>query len=387
MLAHRFTHFFAHTGDWLHVTGHSHHPWPDVARAAHLQAWDDAAALTDRKWDKVFGEVIPEAQAHLARWLNWPDARQIVFAPNTHEFVTRLYSCLDWSRPLRVVTSAHEFHSFSRQTRRLEETGRLRVTRVAAEPYASFAERFRAAIEEAPCDMVWLSHVFFDSGLVAATDLAAIAAAAPAHALVVFDGYHAVGAIPVDATGIADRAFYLGGGYKYLMAGEGACYLAVPRGCTLRPVSTGWYAEFGDLSQTRAGEVAYARDGMRFFGATFDTSGLYRLNAVLRMLQEEDVDAARVRAHVGALQARFLDGLRARNVAALPESALVPPPGTPRGSFLTFDLAGAEDIEQRLAQAKIGVDRRGTRLRFGFGVYQDEAFIDRLLPRLALALA
>jgi len=123
MLADRFSQFFAQAGDRLHVTAHSHHPWPDVSRAAQLQAWDDAAALTDRKWDMIFEQVIPEAQAGLARWLKWPDPAQIVFAPNTHEFVARLYSCLDWSKPVRVVTSDHEFHSFNRQTRRLEETG------------------------------------------------------------------------------------------------------------------------------------------------------------------------------------------------------------------------------------------------------------------------
>ena len=382
MLSKFFTRFHAQAGDWLHATAHSHHPWPDVARLSHMQAWDDAVEFTDRKWDKIFEYIIPQAQIGIARWLRWPEPRQIVFAPNTHEFVLRLYSCLDWSRPQRVVTSDHEFHSFNRQTRRLEETGRLTVVRVPAAPYATFVERFVAAVRQAPCDMVWLSHVMFDSGFVAAPDLAAVADAAPPQALVVFDGYHAVGAIPVDASGIADRAFYLGGGYKYLMSGEGACYLAVPRGCELRPVDTGWFAEFGELSQARAGEVAYARDGMRFFGATFDASGLYRLNAVLQLLEQEQVGAERIRAHVAALQERFLDGLAARNIAALPVQALVPPPGMARGSFLTYDLRDAEVIEKQLEKAHVSVDRRGNRLRFGFGVYHDAAFIDRLLARL-----
>jgi len=385
MLSKFFTRFSAQAGDWLHVTAHSHHPWPDVTRLAQLEAWDDSVALTDRKWEKIFGETIPQAQEGIARWLNWPDARQIVFAPNTHEFVVRLYSCLDWGKHHRVVTSNHEFHSFNRQTRRLEESGRLTVVRVPAEPYATFTERFIATVKEAPCDMVWLSQVMFDSGFVAAPDLKAIADAAPAQALVVFDGYHAVGAIPVDTSAIADRAFYLGGGYKYLMAGEGACYLAVPRGCELRPADTGWYAEFGELSQARAGEVGYARDGMRFFGATFDASGLYRLNAALGLLAQERVDAARIRAHVGALQEQFLAGLRSHNIDALPENALIPPPGMARGSFLTFDLETAEAIEKLLEAHHIGVDRRGNRLRLGFGVYHDAAFIDKLLARLVSA--
>src|SRR4249920_130187 len=157
MLADHFSQFFRNNGDLLHCTAHSHHPWPDVSRAAHIAYWDDTAQFTDTKWDRIFGQVVPEAQAHVARHLHLPDAAQIAFAPNTHEFVVRLYSCLDWNRPQRVLTTAHEFHSFDRQTRRLEETGRLQVTRVAAEPYATFAERFCAQLTQ-PVDLVWLSQ-------------------------------------------------------------------------------------------------------------------------------------------------------------------------------------------------------------------------------------
>ena len=56
----------AHPGR-LHFAAHSHHPWPDVTREAMLAYWDDAARLADRKWDHVFGTVVPRAQAHIAR--------------------------------------------------------------------------------------------------------------------------------------------------------------------------------------------------------------------------------------------------------------------------------------------------------------------------------
>jgi selenocysteine lyase/cysteine desulfurase len=91
--------------------------------------------------------------------------------------------------------------------------------------------------------------------------------------------------------------------------------------------------------------------------------------------------------HVRALQDRFLAGLADRRVHALPERALTPSPGLPRGNFLTFDLADAASVHARLTDAKIVVDRRGRRLRFGFGVYHDAAFVDRLLDRVEAALA
>jgi selenocysteine lyase/cysteine desulfurase len=285
-----------------------------------------------------------------------------------------------------VLTTAHEFHSFERQTRRLEETGWLRVTRIAAAPYETFADRFCAALSrDGPWDLVWLSHVFFDSGFRVA-DLDRIVDACPPGTLVVIDGYHAFGALPVDLSRTAQRAFYLGGGYKYAMAGEGACFLAVPPGTTLRPVATGWFADFAGLSGERGTEVGYGEGGMRFFGATFDPSGLYRLNAVMDWLQQLGIDFGAVHAHVQSLQRRFLDALARAPLAALPVERLLPPADQPRGNFLTFALPWAEQAETALHAHRVSVDRRGDRLRLGFGVYHNEGFIDRLVERLRTAL-
>lgn len=384
-LGSHFGRFFADNGDWLHCTAHSHHPWPDATRAAQLAYWDDAVRLTDRKWDKVFGEVLPEAQRHVAHHLRLPSAEQVAFAPNTHEFVVRLYSCLDWRRTQRVLATAHEFHSFERQTRRLEETGQLSVARVAAEPYETFADRFCAQLNDSP-DLIWLSQVFFDSGFHVA-DLERIVRACPHSALVVIDGYHAFGALSVDLAAIAKRVFYLAGGYKYAMAGEGACFLAVPPGNALRPIATGWFADFEGLTSTRTGAVGYAERGMRFFGATFDPSGLYRFNAAMRWLAETGLDFAAVHAHVQHLQRQFLDALAATPVPALALDRLTPPQGVPRGNFLTFALPWASEAEAALIRHQVSVDRRGDRLRFGFGVYHDKTFIDRLVERVREALA
>jgi kynureninase len=378
--------FFDHIGDALHVTAHSHHPWPDVTRAAHLQYWEDSARLTNRKWqEKVFGEAVPEAQRHVARHLGLADPRLVAFAPNTHEFVARLYSCLDWSRRPSVLTTTGEFHSFARQTRRLEETGRLQVTRVPVEPYATFRQRFLQALR-APHDLVFLSQVFFDSSFVVER-LEALLADIPAGTIVAVDGYHAFMAIPVELGALGRRIYYTAGGYKYVQAGEGACFLSIPEACDLRPLHTGWFSDFGQLSGAQGDAVGYGEKAMRFWGSTFDASGLYRFNAVMRWLDDLRVSGHEIHAHVGALERQFLDGLAAVPLVRLPVAALTPPDGAPRGNFLTFDLDAAEDVEGRLAAHRILIDRRGRRLRFGFGVYHDAAFVDALLARLREALA
>src|SRR5690348_17524612 len=100
MLGEHFSRFRAADPGRLHFAAHSHHPWPDATEAAHDRYWRDSATLADRKWQKVMEEVVPAAQGHVARLVGLPDARQVAFAPNTHEFVTRIYSCLDPSRPV-----------------------------------------------------------------------------------------------------------------------------------------------------------------------------------------------------------------------------------------------------------------------------------------------
>jgi len=365
----------------LHFAAHSHHPWPDVTFEAQQRAWLDAARYADDKWDLVFSEVWPAAQRHVAQELRLPDPSSLVFAPNTHELVLRLLSCLP-ERP-RIVTSDSEFHSFERQTRRLEEEGLARVERVPAEPLATFGERLVAAAAREPADLVFFSQVFFNSGAVVPR-LDELIRALPSRAMVVVDGYHGFCAVPTDFSASAGRAFYVAGGYKYAMAGEGACFLHVPAGLELRPRNTGWFAAFGALEEKVAGRVPYAAGGMRFAGATFDPSGLYRLNAVMGWREQLGLTTAATRSHARALQRRFVEGVARRSGLCVRRGQLVvPAEDEAHGQFLTFRTAAAREVSAQLKALKVVTDARDDRLRVGFGAYQDEGDVDGLLERLA----
>jgi selenocysteine lyase/cysteine desulfurase len=358
----------------LHVAAHSHHPWPDVTFDAQQTAWLDAARLMDDKWDGVFGAVLPEAAAHITGRLGLSDPGAIAFAPSTHALVMRLLSCL--TPPVRVLTTDAEFHSFARQAARLEEDGLAAVERVTAEPFATFPDRFAEAAAGGGHDLVYLSHVFFNSGYVV-PDLSALVSAVPdPDSLVVIDGYHAFMAVPTDLAAVESRAFYLAGGYKYAMAGEGACFAHCPPGYAERPRDTGWFAGFADLSGGPAGKVAYAPGGARLLGATFDPTGIYRFNAVQRWLGGLGVTVVDIHAHVAALQARFL--------AAGPHPELVPgPDASDRGHFLTFRMAHAGAVHAALHAGGVITDFRGDRLRIGFGLYHGDEDVEQLLLRLA----
>ena len=107
----------------LHFAAHSHHLWPDASFDGHMQAWEDAARLADRKWDKVMDEVWPAAQAEVAAELGTDQPDDVVFAPNTHDFLLRLMAAASETWPIRVLTSDSEFHSARRQFARWEESG------------------------------------------------------------------------------------------------------------------------------------------------------------------------------------------------------------------------------------------------------------------------
>lgn len=368
----------------LHFAAHSHHPWPDVTLKAQEQAWLDAAALLDRKWGKVFGEIIPEAQKHVASRLSLPDPATIVFGPNTHGFLLRILSCLPTISGINVISTDSEFHSFTRQMDRLVEADIVNLVRVPVEPFATFKERFVSELRKRhDWDLVWLSHVFFNSGhIVAQNDLVDVLNAIPnPETTAVIDGYHSFMAFPVDFSEMGARAFFVAGGYKYAMAGEGACFLHCPPGYGLRPRDTGWYAEFGALDAARGDEVAFGLDGSRFAGATFDPSGLYRLNAVMRWMDDSGLTVELMDEHCLALQRRFVERLDAVGGNLWSTNLLIRDLDA-CGRFLTFETGHAERIDRGLAENNIIVDHRGDRLRIGFGIYQDADDIEQLVRTL-----
>ena len=369
--------------DRLHFAAHSHHLWPDASFEGQSDAWDDAARLADRKWDKVMGEVWPEAQAEVALELGTGDPSAIVFSSNTHDFLIRLVTAAPRRAdgPLQVLTTDGEFHSARRQFARWAEAGEIALSTVAAEPFDTLSERFLQAAEVGNHDLIMVSQVLFGSGRVVERieDLAALAR--PDGPWVVIDGYHAFMAIdrPFGETA-ARSAFYLGGGYKYAMAGEGCAFLHAPPGFGPRPPVTGWFAEFEDLTLP-PGSVGYARDASRFMGATFDPSALYRFNAVRRLLHENGLSTADIAAHAAALQARLIAGIGQTALAAA--ELLNPLAGGAHARFLAFRGADAQHWYSALKSRNCITDVRGDVLRIGFGPYQDEADVDRLLVHLA----
>ena len=365
----------------LHFASHSHHLWPDASFDGQSEAWGDAARLADRKWDKVMDEIWVEAQAHVARELGTAKPDAVVFSSNTHDFLVRLVTAAPRSSgSLRVLTSDGEFHSARRQFARWAEEGWISLERLPAEPFDSFSERFFDRVQSGEHDLILVSQVLYGSGRLfdRVKELAALGRTDGPWILI--DGYHAFMAIetPFGATP-SNTAFYLGGGYKYAMAGEGCAWLHAPPGFGERPPVTGWFAEFEDLSLP-PGRVGYAKDASRFLGATFDPSGLYRFAAVQRTLLERGLTTSVISGHVAELQSQLLGRLDATPLA---EAELLNPlNGGPHARFLAFRSPHAARWYAELMARNCITDVRGDVLRIGFGIYQDEGDVDRLVRLL-----
>jgi selenocysteine lyase/cysteine desulfurase len=147
-----------------------------------------------------------------------------------------------------------------------------------------------------------------------------------------------------------------------------------PPGFGPRPPVTGWFAEFEDLTLP-PGSVGYRRDAMRFMGATFDASGLYRFNAVQRMLASMSLTTTRISEHVAMLQSRLVEKLHGN---AMGKADLLNPPGEGHNArFLAFRSPSAAHWHRQLGAQDCVVDVRGDVLRVGLGLYHDGEDVDR----------
>lgn len=369
-----YSHFINANPQIQHYASHSHHYWPDVTREATLQYWDDSAKRIDDKWGYIFGTKIPATQKLIAEVLNLSHPEQIVFAPNTHELLFRLLSCFEPKKTISILTTDSEFYSFDRQINRLAEDKMASVDKVSTHPFDDFEARFIEKITNNHYDMIFLSQVFFNSGMVVKNLKKIVDSVKETNTMIVIDGYHGFMAIPTDLKEIEDRVFYLSGSYKYAQGGEGCCFMASPISSTERPLYTGWFAGFSAL-ESDGGNTGYSRDGYRFAGSTMDFTALYRLEATLLLFKNEGLTVNKIHAHIQKMQNNFRNHLLEIDHHYLTEKNILSVDYNHHGHFLTFAMPSpehAKKLHDELKSLNIWTDFRGSRLRFGFGIYQND---------------
>ncbi|HXT52611.1 MAG TPA: kynureninase [Thermoanaerobaculia bacterium] len=371
-------------GERLLLTGHSHQAWPDRAFEGQRAAFDDAALLVDDKWERAF-EKAARVRAGFARLLGDREG-SLALANNTHELLVRFLSALPLlggterrQRP-RIVTTDAEFHSARRQLDRLAEAG-VELVRVAAAPAASAGERVAAAIDDRTAAAIVSTVFFTDAGIAGGLELAAEACARHGAELLL-DAYHQLNVVPFSLAGV-ERAFVVGGGYKYCRLGEGNAFLRVPPGCRLRPVVTGWFAEFERLEEAPSGGVAYPDDpGARFGGATYDPTSHYRGAAVFDFFAEHGLNPALLREvsqHQRAVLCAAFDALDLP-LALIDRDRATPPERF--AGFLALRSPRAGEVCAGLREAGVLTDHRGDELRLGPAPYLADTQLEDAVARL-----
>lgn len=360
----------------LLLTGHSHQAWPDVALDGQIEAFSDAALGVDEKWGRAF-EKAERVRAGFRSFLQEP-AAEIALGQNTHELALRFLSSMDLRG--RLVTTDGEFHTLRRQLARLGEAG-VEVVRLPSSPAGTLAERLADAVDSRTSAVLVSAVLFETSRIVPGLDFLAAACARQGVELLV-DAYHAIGVVPFSTVDIPG-AWVVGGGYKYLQLGEGNCFMRLPpHANSLRPVITGWFAEFAELAADhRPGQVGYPLGAARFAGSTYDPTSNYRAARVFDFFTEQGLTADVLREislHQTTLLANRFDEIGAPDNVITRDRA----PRSEFGGFLALRSPDAQRLQAELAAHGVRTDSRGEYLRLGPAPYLSDIQLEEAMGYL-----
>ena len=262
----------------------------------------------------------------------------------------------------RVVATQGEFDSLDVILREYARRGRIELRLTEPEDLA--------AALQGPVDLVVVSQVMFNTGRCVSDLPAVVARAHAAGGRVLLDIYHSLGVVPVDVRSL-DVDFAVGGSYKYLRGGPGACFLYLaPRHLDgrLRTLDIGWFAKRDPFAYRRPDPPELAEGGDAFLEST---------PPVLTMFQARAGQVFTQAIGVGRLRAFSLDRQR-RLVQALAVRGVEATGGTQdRGAFLIALNDQAEAWSQALEERGVVTDARGRFLRLCPDLLTTEAEIAR----------
>jgi len=315
-----------------------------------LAAW---YAQMGGAWDAWMAEA-DAFRARLARLLNAPRADCVVPKTSAGAGLRAILNTYDGVP--RVVATRGEFDSLDVILREYARRGRIALTLVEPRADGLFAAADVDAAIGKGVDLLVLSTVMFSTGQRLPELPALVRAARETGGRVLLDVYHSLGVYPLDVAAL-DADFAVGGSYKYLRGGPGACFLYLhPRHLdgSLRTLDTGWFAKRDPFSYARPDPPQYGDGGDAFLESTPPVLPFYQARAGQRLLLALDV--ARVRAYSLAQQQRLVQALAAHGVTAHGGSEA-------RGAFVTVVDARARAWADALQARGIVVDARGPCLR------------------------
>jgi kynureninase len=324
-------------------------------------------------WDK-WGAEIAAFRARLAALTGAMRPDCIVPKTSAGQGLRAVLNTYD--RVPRVVATRGEFDSLDVILREYARRGRISLSFVEPRDDGDFAADDLIAAIAPDTDLVVVSQVMFQTGQIIPELPAIVARAHAAGARVLLDVYHSLGVFPVDV-GALGVDFAVGGSYKYLRGGPGACFLYVAPHHLDAGVSTldiGWFAKESPFSYARPDPPRYAAGGDAWMESTPAVLPFYQARAGQVFTQA--IGVARLREHSLRLQRRLVALLAERGIAARGGTA-------ERGAFVVVRHRDARAWSVALEARGIVTDARGEWLR----LTPDVLTTDGELSAAAAALA
>ena len=281
-----------------------------------------------------------------------------------------------YDQPLRVVATRGEFDSLDVILREYARRGRISLTFVEPHANGDFAADDVIAAIDPGVDLVVISQVMFQTGQIMPELPAIIAAAQATGAWVLLDVYHALGVFPLDVAALGVD-FAVGGSYKYLRGGPGACFLYIaPRHLDggLATLDIGWFAKASPFDYARPDPPSYAHGGDAWLESTPAVLPFFQARA--GQIFTQAIGVARLRDYSLGLQRRLIGLLVERGIDARGGTA-------DRGAFVVVRHRDARAWSAALHSGGIVTDARGEWLR----LCPDVLTTDAELRAVANALA
>jgi kynureninase len=263
----------------------------------------------------------------------------------------------------RIATSDGEFDSIDFILRVYRQQGRAEVKIM---PWQEMS------VEGA--DLVVISTVMFRTGEVVRHLPRLIHDAHVGGALVLLDVYHHAGVIPLDLAAL-EADFAVGGSYKYLRGGPGACWLYVRPGLidSMRTADTGWFAKKDVFRYLRPEPPEFGPGGDAWLESTPPVLGCFQALAGLELTLELGVD--RLRKYSIAqkqLLAELVPGLEGADKH--------------HGAFVTLKHRDAVGLAREMEKQGVKVDARGEYLRVCPDILNPRAELERAAATLRALL-
>jgi len=330
----------------------------DVREA--LAAWYERMGEAWEAWNAE----IAAYRARLAALLGAPRADCVVPKGSAGQGLRAVLNAHDGVLP--VVATRGEFDSLDVILREYARRGRIALALVDARADGLFDAADVLAAIVPGTGLVVVSQVMFESGQVLPGLAAIVARAHAVGARVLLDVYHALGVFPVDVAAL-DVDFAVGGSYKYLRGGTGACFLYVhPRHFDggLRTLDTGWFAKESPFAYARPDPPRYGAGGDAWLESTPAVLPFYQARA--GQVFTLAVGVGRLREYSLALQRRLVALLAAQGIAARGGDEA-------HGAFVVIRHREARAWSAALAARGVVTDARGEWLRLCPDVLTTEA--------------